>query len=1204
MHLKKVHLENFKSFGSKIDIPFEKGYTNITGPNGSGKSNISDAILFVLGPKSSKEMRAGRLTDLIFNGGKEGKPADFCRVSLTFENKDRTIPRNDDEVTFTRKVQKSDNNMGYNSYFYLNGRSSSLTEFQELLSHAKIAAGGYNLVQQGDISRIVEMSDYERRGILEDISGISDYDKDIEDAEEKKEDVRDDLDRINLILDELGRQVEELEEDRKDALKYQELSDRIKESKSMKDWKEREELQADLTSIEEDIDKNKEKINEIDGKKEEIKQTIHELEDELKEIEKELEDKGSDESKKLRDKVNELKLTRYRAEDMIESCEKKLKDNEDIREELREELKKNREELTDKKKSARKIKEKLDVVEEELESVKEKKGSIEEKQSASNDRIVELKKEGVKLRKEFEEKDEERRELHLELDKIEDKIERIVEDISEIEEEHESLQFEKKELKWKLKEARKNNREVENELKELKKKFHDARKNEKRLQDDKEDLEKRVDRLDREYNHLKAQEEAAKSVRRGYSRAVSKILEARDKGELEGIHGTIAEIADVDKQYETALQVSAGGRMQSIVVDDDARASEAIDYLKRNKAGRATFLPLNKMMSGRPRGKAISATRDDDAVDFAINLVDYEDKYDNVFWYVFGDTVVMKDIESARRLMGGVRMVTLDGEKIERSGAMVGGTLRQNMISFEAPDRGKLDRIGKELQASRENLSKVKKEIKEIQSEMNEYQDKIRNIRAEGGIEKSTDELEGELGRLNKKLNDKNSRLEKKKKEKEGLEIKFKEKENQCKSLEETIERLKGDRNDITEKIESMTPEELSKRLTDLMKKQSEIKEKQNELESQLSIKEDRISRLEEDIEGAEKKIESIKEEERNLNSTVKKKKSVVEDKKTELKGLQKKLDSMDEELEDLREKRDKKKEKKYQLKNQLDKLDSKQEAKKSYIRTLEQNRRSHMDSINDLEGGIEEHIDYSEKDIPSMKELKHRIRKAENEMERLEPVNMRALNEYKRKKERMEKLQGEYTELEERREELDHLIEELDEKKKVELLKVKEEIDKNFTEVYHELSGGEAQLELEDEDSPFDGGLIIKARPPGKKVHRIQALSGGEKSLVSMAFIFSIQRYDPSPFYLLDEIDQNLDGVNAEKVAGMIKDNSKDAQFIQISLRKATLKKSDHLVGVTMHEDGLSDIIMKLNMGTSTGSPENDLPTLSGISSLKTEVS
>ncbi|MFO8110610.1 MAG: chromosome segregation protein SMC [Thermoplasmata archaeon] len=1198
MYLKNVRMENFKSFNKRIDIPIEKGYTNITGPNGSGKSNIADAILFVLGPKSSKEMRAGRLTDLIFNGGQGGKPADFCKVSLTFDNHDRGMPRDDDEVTFTRKVQRSDNDIGYNSYFYLNGRSSSLTEFQELLSHARITAGGYNLVQQGDISRIVEMSDYERRKILDQISGISDYDKDIEDAEKKKEEVKSDLDRINLLLDEIGKQVKELEEDRKQALKYQELSDRLKDARQMKAWKTIQEIQNDISSIEKDIKENEGSIKKLDDKKQAEKDNISKLREEVEKLEKELDSKGGEDDKKLREKLGDIRLEKGRAEDKIESNEETIKENKHNLQKLKKELEKSREELTSRKQDILKNNDKKEELVKELENTKEYIQEIKNKQSDSDDRIKELRKKGVKLRKRHDKNQKDVSSLQVEFDRKKGHLQSLQEKIAEEEEELEQIQFGKKEMTWELKELKKNDKGLEKQLKDLKNKFHKKRQVESNLSKDREDLEQRVNRLDKDYSHLVAQDNAAKSVKRGYSQGVERILEARDRGVIQGIHGTIAELASVGKEYETALQVAAGGRMQSIVVEDDATASRAIKYLKKKKCGRATFLPLNKMMSGRPHGKAIRAVKDENSVDFAINLVDYKNRYENVFWYVFGDTVVMKDIDSARSLLGGVRMVTLDGELLERSGAMVGGTIKRQMIGFEAPDRGELERVGKELNMSRKKLQEVENKLRTVRSDIQNIQNQIRDLQSEAGKTGSIGTLQKDVDRCNKKIKKRLESINSKKDEcKEIAEEREKIKQQLIKAKNEG-EDLRNEMQSISEKVEDISPEELSRSLGKLKDREVELNKKLSAIESDIKIKEQERERLEDDIDEFTKYISDLKSENKRLSSTIKKKNKVVEEKRKEIKALNKRIESVDDELKELRDKKEKTRERLVEARHSVEGIDTKIEAKKSYLHTLEQKLNDHVTSVSEVREDINESMDYEEEDIPSMKELKNKIRRSKEAMEKMEPVNMTAIDVHKEKKERKDNLQKEYTKLEERREELDKLIDELDKKKKVGLLKVKNDINDNFKEVYHELSGGEAHLELEDPDSPFDGGLIIKARPPGKKVHRIQALSGGEKSLVSMAFIFSIQRYNPSPFYLLDEIDQNLDGVNAEKVADMIKRNSLAAQFIQISLRKATLKKSDHIIGVTMYEKGRSDIIMKVNIGDK----EKDIPLLTTMSSLETE--
>lgn len=640
--------------------------------------------------------------------------------------------------------------------------------------------------------------------------------------------------------------------------------------------------------------------------------------------------------------------------------------------------------------------------------------------------------------------------------------------------------------------------------------------------------------------------------------------------------------------------------MQCIVVDNDGVASKAIKHLKKNDAGRASFLPLNKMRSGRPRGKALRTVKDENAVDFAIELVDYEEKYDNVFWYVFHDTVVMEDIEAARDQMGGVRIVTLDGEKIEKSGAMTGGTLKKNMIGFSAPDRGQLEKVSSDLKNSRENLKKVRSSLKDLQKEIQEIQDEMQELKNESDKQVQS-ELEAHISRLESKIEKKESKLEEKREKEEEFEEKKEKLESSIEHLQEKTDELKGEKEEIKEQIREISPQELSKKLRDLKDEEVELNKKLNRLESELDKKETREENLEDKIEEIKDLREELKEEIEDKKSEIKKSESIIEEKEEKLEELEDKESEVGEELEEVRDELEDKKEERMKKEHRIDQIETEIESKQEFIISSKRKLSTEREKLEDLKEDIDDDIDYSDEELPSMKELKNTIRRCKNKMENLQPVNMRALDDYKEKKERKEELQEEYTELEKRKEELDNLIDELDEKKKEGLLEVKKEINKNFGKVYEKLSeGGEAHLELENPEDPFEAGLVIKARPPGKKVHLINALSGGEKSLVSMAFIFSIQMYDPSPFYLLDEIDQNLDGVNAENVAEMIKDNSKNAQFIQISLRKVTLKKSDHIIGVTINDQGISDVIMKVNIGEDE---ERDIPEFSEVSKLKTEV-
>ncbi|MDD1767601.1 MAG: AAA family ATPase, partial [Methanomassiliicoccales archaeon] len=315
MYLKQLELENFKSFGKKMSIPLLEGYTAVTGPNGSGKSNISDAILFVLGPKSSRAIRAGKLTDLIFNGGKSKQPASYTKVSLLFDNSDHMIPVESDTVKLTRLVKLSETSDGYNSYFYVNDRKSSLTEFDTLLSNARISADGYNFVQQGDVTKIVEMSPLERRRILDDISGITKFDEEIVRAESERKEAEENIDRISIIISELEKQIEQLEGERVSALKYVETKDKMDLAKAQMAYKRKESAESEIGAINRQIEQYARQVETLRAKKDEIASKIQEVEGKVLEVEKETDERGGQEFKELKEKIDSAKIEIARAQD-------------------------------------------------------------------------------------------------------------------------------------------------------------------------------------------------------------------------------------------------------------------------------------------------------------------------------------------------------------------------------------------------------------------------------------------------------------------------------------------------------------------------------------------------------------------------------------------------------------------------------------------------------------------------------------------------------------------------------------------------------------------------------------------------------------------------------------------------------------------------------------------------------------------------
>ncbi|MDD1767899.1 MAG: chromosome segregation protein SMC, partial [Methanomassiliicoccales archaeon] len=695
-----------------------------------------------------------------------------------------------------------------------------------------------------------------------------------------------------------------------------------------------------------------------------------------------------------------------------------------------------------------------------------------------------------------------------------------------------------------------------------------------------EELEDAIKRLTREYNSLKAEQEAAESVAKGYTRAVRAILEARDKRAIKGIHGTIAELAEVEQKYEVALNVAAGSRMQSIVVDDDEVAATAIQFLKSNGLGRATFLPLNKMLDGKPRGKAILAEKQ--AVGYAIDLVRFDQKFRAAFWYVFGDTVVVETLDHARKLMGGVRLVTIGGELLEASGAMVGGTVEGSALKFGNAAKGKLEELAEQLRRATEESEKVSEQLRSIRAELTALENRIREL---SGTESTKDVR---LGALESRKQEVKTRLAKTLEELKTKGEELKKVEECLVSLTQTIDALSREIEKMKEQREldrrtmsELAPHDLSQKLKSLQSEivelssaVSELKAERETTQSQLDLAKERLSDVDAVEKDARDKIGKLKKEAKDAIARESKL-------KVELSGLMKIEESMGKEINELREKRDSLFKNKVTLEGEKDKVQSKIETASDISVGLTTKLSVAEEKLKELETEIKQYSIEIVPPLPSLEALKDSISSCESTLASMGAVNLKAIDDYGQKKSRYDELKNETQRLEAQKKDLLKLMGELNEKKKVGLFKVYDAVNDNFKRTYAELSGGgEAELVLENMESPFEGGLQIKAKPKNGKVLRLEALSGGEKSLTALAFVFAIQEDQPSPFYLLDEVDMFLDAINADMVAHRVQRASNTAQFVQISLRKVTLNKADHIIGVTKQEGGVSSVIMKPNIG------------------------
>ncbi|RLJ03124.1 MAG: hypothetical protein DRP11_01640 [Candidatus Aenigmatarchaeota archaeon] len=823
VRIDRISMQGFKSFANRVQIPFPAGFNVICGPNGSGKSNVVDAVTFVLGTLSTKAIRAGKLEDLIFKGGKNREGASKAVVSLYLDNSDGSIPGEGPEVKITRQVNRDGN-----SLYKLNGRTVTRKTIVEILSSARIHADGHNIIMQGDVTNLIKMSPLQRREIIDEVSGIAEFDDKKAKAEKELQKVDEKLKEARIILNEKLRNLRKLEKEKEDAQRYQRYQEDLKRVSASISKKEVETAQERLKDVEERLEKYQKELEKVNELFQEAEEKLEKEEKALDKMSDELIEKSKDSA--LFRRIHELRSSIERKKDMIESHKKEIR-------------------------------------------------------------------------------------------RIEDSIERL----------------------------------------------------------------KELERQKQEF------------LGKGAAKEVLKLNK-------KGVYGTIGGLMRVKGEYHTAIEVAAGSRMNDIVVDNDAIAEECINFLKRNKIGRATFLPLNKLKMYDKSREARALLGKPGVIDFAINLVEYDRKYDLAFRHVFRDTLVVDNISSARKYIGKARMVTLDGDLVEESGAMKGGYYSKKTTLIE--ERSEIEEYEKEKRELEEEILSLEEEVSKLTKELEMLSDKE---------EREDDDIE---------------KIEEKKRK-----------------LKENIFTLREKRKKLYEK-----------RVT--------LQQKVNELNVQKA---------------------RILAELKNLENTFK-----------EFRGV----DTIDADLEALK------------------------------------------------------------------KEKKELLLKINS----LGPINMKAIQEYEEERIIYDRLNEKVQRIEDEKKAVLEMAERVEQRRKEVFMHAFNAINENFASIFKELTGGSASLELENPDD-IRSGLIIKAQPEGKKEISLDSMSGGEKTITALAFLFAVQRYKPAPFYILDEVEAALDKKNSKMIANLIQKFSKEAQFIVISHNDVTIKAADRVYGVSM-EDGVSKVM------------------------------
>ncbi len=1167
MYIKEIEFLNFKSFGKKVKIPFFDDFTTISGPNGSGKSNIIDGILFVLGLSSSRTLRAEKLTDLIYNGDKK-KRADFAQVTIRFDNSDREMPVDEDEITISRKIRETNN--GYYSYFYFNGKAVSLSDVHNYLAKARITPEGYNVVMQGDVTRIITMTPVERRKIIDEIAGVAEFDNKKERALNELEIVKERIERADILIEEVDRQLEKLKDEKDQAVKYQSLQEEKMKYEGYVLLAKLKDGKKELGSVLDDIEFKTGQHSQLEATVRERVAELNEMETVLNEMTASIQKMGEDEQIQIKKDIEEIKGTISRHENNIEITENEINEADVKR-------RKAFLEIDGKKSEIKEIDSKLSDEELRKESVfceisdrKTERMVLQSRIADVDEKFAIVRDELARKRTRLEEVKSEKNELIRQEDRLLDSLRRKSSQIREIENEIEDARNKVNSSQSDTKTTRYDIEQLNKKIEEYSKDLDDLESNRFQIRAVIADLETTLRKHQQDFAMLEARVRAAEDTG-NYSRAVDMVIKEKKHHGLPGIYGTIAELGSVDHKYATAMGVAAGGRMQAVVVETDEDAARAINFLKQQRAGRATFLPLNKMEDRRPY-KDVSDLHG--VIGYAFDLIDFESRFQSAFWYVFRDTLVVDTMENARKLIGGFRMVTLEGEVIEKSGAMTGGSSKRSGLSFAASEKDKLVKIAekitefdsrrntaiKKLDGIESHISSVNRDISEIEKEISKKQLVFEEI--EGRAER----LEELISTRNKELEDINRQQEELRAEMDGVIGSKNEKEKIQAELEESIE-------GIQEKLSDSEIPELNKK-ADL------LDEEIQRLEGRVRDIEADINALNLDHQYASRHIEDNRELIKDMDAKKASFRERISQLKDDIGNLETELDNKKARESELADHLKEMQQKRNELKSEYDIAEKQVSSLKSNLETIARSLMALEATQNALEEQQKDLVEELSRrnieetdDVPDYDAVTKRITSIERAMQRLEPVNMRAIDEYESVEKRSVDLKTRRAILFNEREQILDRIDQYDTLKKDTFMETFDGINEPFKEIFNELSDGLGELVLDNMEDPFAGGMTLKAQPREKTLQRLEAMSGGEKSLTALAFIFAIQHYKPAPFYAFDEIDMFLDGSNAQRVSRRVKKAGTDAQFIVVSLRKPMIEAAQRTIGVTMQENNITSI-------------------------------
>lgn len=1175
MYLKSIEIHGFKSFANKIVFKFHNGITGIVGPNGSGKSNVGDAVRWVLGEQRAKQLRGANMQDVIFSGTENRKPMGFASVAITLDNEDHQLPIDYNEVTVTRRVYRSGE-----SEYLINGTTCRLKDVNELFYDTGIGKEGYSIIGQGQIDKILSGKPEERRELFDEAVGIVKYKRRKVAAQKKLEDEKQNLVRVNDILSELTKQLGPLQRQAETAKVYLKKKEELKAVDANMFLMEMDRIRTQLREIEEKISISNQDLQSTKDNYESAKVEYDRIEKEMEELSARIEEQKERSNKNqllkqqltgqinvLKEQINTAKLNDEHLQNRILNIQKELDGKTQQKESQQAELSLLKEQL-----------DKVQAVEVENRAVglklQEDTGILESHIEEGKNQIIELLNQRASTKAKLQRYSTMIEQIQIRKAELSQKILKLKSEESEQEESLAAYQKDYTEVSARIDALCEESTKYDSEVSGL----------QQILAKQNEQMETGQTAYHREESRL----ESLKNITErydGYGNSIRRVME--QKSREKGIMGVVADIIKVQKSYETAIETALGGSIQNIVTEDEHTAKRMIDFLKRNKYGRATFLPLTSIgnRNGFTNEKVL---KEPGVIGLANSLVDVEGCYEGLAKYLLGRTVVVDHIDNAiiiaKKYQHTLRIVTLDGESLSPGGSMTGGAFKNssNLLGRR-----------REIEELTESVALLKKDMEELQKSIDVNRDKRRILRDK--IVELKDSLQKEYIVQN------TAKMKIKQMQSRNTETKsgYAQLKRESSEIETQIADIRVEESEIQKELETSVA--LEKKTESLiLGLQKELEVKKQELEAHngkaegihldlanLKQKEDFIhqnsTRIHSEMTSLLEERESIQNDILENEKDIQKKAHDIEEieisisKAAEQEGeLSGRVNEWMAQKENLYASHKSFFAKREEMSERMAMLDKENFRLVSMLEKLEESKESQINYMwEEYELTVSTARELKEEAYENQAQLKKAIQLLKSDIKGLGSVNVNAIEDFKELSERHEFLSTQHDDLIKAEEILLGIIEELDSGMRAQFKEnfaiIQAEFDKAFKQLF---GGGKGSLELVEDEDILEAGIRIISQPPGKKLQNMMQLSGGEKALTAIALLFAIQKLKPSPFCLLDEIEAALDESNVTRYAKYLHKLTKNTQFIIITHRRGTMEVADRLYGITMQEKGVSSLV------------------------------